>query len=167
MKNICWFISSYFFTYSFEYSNKNSFNGLIFKGVLNGIISKETLKEKNEKIIITLLNGSIEYIKDEPYDFELSVSNYFIPFLLKNELYEILDRIPPYYFNFPFNPKNIFKETNLYDYFLKEYRPMIIYKTFNKKYPKRIFKKDSFMFINNEFHISTFVKLNGKIIKII
>ena len=171
MKNLCWFVSGYFFTYSFEFSNKISLKDLKMKD------------SPEDPILKTFLNGEIEFLKDEPYDFDLVISNYFIPFLLWNEKFEILQRIPSHFFNFPFKPRNIFRDPEIFSRFILKYNPLKVlnemklkgfseaklkcFKEFDGMKISKIFRKDSFLFIISENHAGTFIKINRRIFKLI
>ena len=159
--NLCWFIGGYFFTFS-EYFEKHSIKKPFKK------ISKKFNNVLDKRIINIFFKGDIDELLDEKYDIELCIANYFIPVLLKFEQYSILDSIPSYYFNFPFIPKNIFKDEILWNHFKNNYRPYR-YKIWNSKlktFHENILKKNSFLFIRDEYHVSVYFRYEGNFLKI-
>ena len=91
-KDLCWFISSFFFTYSKNYSERCSLkeNSKVNTKennndyLANELISilKEFLNDYDIRIINTFIRGSIDELKNEKYDFSLSIANFFVPVLV-------------------------------------------------------------------------------------
>ena len=210
-KNLCWFISSYFYIYSRRYSNRLYSNNISTCFIEDIIEYKDSLKIFNDfdiKLINIFIKGDINELKNEKYEFTLSITNYFIPILInilnkiiktnisKNitkDIIEILSQIDFKYFDYPFLPKNIFKNDELFNYYKVNYKPfkksftnlfknifnnqihdlinnIIITKPFHEIIEKEPFHeiiiKDKFEFDINDNHVSTYINYNNTKIKI-
>ena len=163
MKNICWFIGAYFFTFSKEFSEKSLGNHS------KKILENPPKNDFERRLFETFIRGHTEELLDEKYDFELGISQYFIPVLQYYHLSEVLRRIPSYYFNFPFMPKNIFKDHSLYEYFKQHFKPsqrMKHWDSSKKTFHEKVLRKDSFMFVIESCHVSVYVLSKNRFLKI-
>ena len=183
--NLCWFISSYFYVYSFNSLSDKFIT--IYKDSSKDS-SRDSSRDLEKDIIEDIfIRGHTEELLNERYDFELSIANYFIPVLihelLKNSniskiILKILSQIDSKYYKFPFNPKNIFKNIKIYEYYVQNYKAncysvlkFLSNYTFYKNYSisknnKTFIKKDNFIFILERYHAYTILIKNNKFYKI-
>lgn len=159
MKNICWFIGAYFFTFSKEFSENCRIDDF------DVTISNDF----ERRLFETFVKGHTEELLDEKYDFELGISQYFIPILQYYHLSEVLLRIPSYYFNFPFIPKNIFKDNSLYEYFKNHFKPSQRIKHWDsskKTFHEKVLRKDLFVFVIETCHVNVYAHFKNRYLKI-
>ena len=151
--NLCWFIGGYFYTFSKVFSSK-----------LNKpqIVPRD---ENESKLISLFINGNdLNLLLDEPYDFELVLSQFFIPILLKFQLFDFLKDFSKHLFNFPFLPKRIFKDPELQNYFETYFKPN--FKRFSGEKFGKVILKDSFKFVLEKNHVSTFFIKDSKMFEL-
>ena len=171
MKHLCWFIGAYFFTFSKEFSENGCIDVVLktLENTLENTLEKTLEKTLERRLFETFVKGHTEELLDEKYDFELGISQYFIPILQYYHLSEILLRIPSYYFNFPFIPKNIFKDNSLYEYFKNHFKPSQTIKHWDsskKTFHESILRKDSFVFVIETCHVNVYAHFKNRYLKI-